>query len=168
MSGHSKKNKLPDMVLRIADEMNMLSAIDDMDTSQNHLINDNNFNNEISSIYYVSATLDAHREKAHIHRILERKDLSFVKQPVTDISMNKRLTVICLWDDLYHSDINCHAEFEYFVKMSKQYPDQSRIVIILLRPDMDVSGQISKDFICLPGYDRVSRELAIFKIVQEV
>jgi len=167
MNPHSEKDNLSDMVSRIADEMNIHRAIDAIDSPQSNIENEKGFENKISHVYYVSATSDAQKEKAHIHKILQRKNRSLIKHIVPDISNNRYITVICLWDDLYKDDHECQNEFDDVVKMSQRHSNQLRNVIILLRPDIELPDHIPAGTLCLPGFDRVSRELTIFKVVQE-
>jgi hypothetical protein len=164
MGPHAENSNLPDFVSQLADEMNIHRAIDAIDGSKSNQDNETISEKEDAHIYYVSASSDAQREKAHIHKILQAKNRSYLKRFVPD---KRRMTVICLWDDLYNDAPGCHAEFNDIVKKSKQHHIQLRIVIILLRPNIEISRQIPEGFICLPGFDRVSRELTIFKIVQE-
>jgi len=153
------------MVSRIIDEMNMHHAIDAIDVSQNSIEHEQLVDQEVHHKYYVSATSNAQREKVHIHKILERKNRSFVTQIDPEICNKNCMTVICLWDHLYYEKNGCHAEFNDLITLSQKYPNQLRIVIVLLQPE--ISDQIPKHVLCLPGFDRVSRELTILKIVQD-
>jgi hypothetical protein len=167
MNLHAEKISLSDMVYQIADEMNIHHAIDAMDVPHGNIENEHVPEKGPSHQYYASASLDAHREKAHIHTILERKNRSCLTHIDPGLSEECPITMICLWDHLYQDDPKCLAEFNEYVKLSQQYSIQLRIVIILLHPDLDLTNQIPENTLCLPGFDRVSRELAIFKIVQE-
>jgi hypothetical protein len=167
MTDHCEKTLLPDMVSRIADEINMHHAIDAIDISKSSIQKEEFFEEKVRHVYYVSATPDAQREKEHLHKILERKNRSFLTQLDPDISNNRCMTVICLWDHLYKEDQKCHVEFNNLFTMSQKHPDQLRIVAVLLQSDIEISDQFPKSVLCLPGFDRVSRELAILKIVQD-
>jgi hypothetical protein len=167
MNLNSEKNSLSDMVSFIADEIDIHRAIDDIDVATDNITKENVPENDVSHVYYVSATSDAQKEKEHIHKILERKNRSFVTNFEFDIPDDFTITMICLWDNYYKDDPECLAEFNHFVKLSQQHSSQKRIVIILLRPDNHISDNVPEGIVCLPGFDRVSRELSIFKIVQE-
>jgi hypothetical protein len=167
MIPHSETISLSDMVFHIADEMNIHRTIEDMDMAHASKVKTNVSEKKVGHIYYVSATSEARREKAHIHTILERKNRSCVTHIAPNIFDECRVTVICLCDHLYQDDSVCHEEFNKFVKISQMHSTQLRLVIILLRSDLNMTDQIPENALCLPGIDRVSRELAIFKIVQE-
>jgi hypothetical protein len=167
MNLYAEKISLSDKVYQIADEMNMHRAIDAIDALHGNIKNESVLEKGRYHVYYTSATLDAHRQKAHIHTILERKNRSCVRHIDPRLFDECPMTVICLWDHLYQDDPKCLAEFNEFIKLSQQHSIQLRIVIILLSHDLDNTDQIPEKILCLPGFDRVSRELAIFKIVQE-
>jgi len=155
------------MVSLIADEIDIHRTIDDMDAPSKNIKTINVSEKNVSHVYYVSATSDAQKEKEHIHKILERKNRSFVTNLEFDIPEDRPITMICLWDNDYKDDPRCLSDFHNIVQLSQQYSSQRRLVIILLRPDNHISDQVPKGTVCLPGFDRVSRELTIFKIVQE-
>ena len=166
MTSHLKKNDLSDTVSLIADEINMHRAIDAMELQQDTEIT-NYIENKIKHVYYISAASDVFKEKAHIQRILERKNRSVETSILSGISAERPMTVIFLWDHSYKDQPRCYSEFNKIIEKSRHYLSHLRVVIILLDPDIVLPDNIPAATICLPGFDRVSRELTIFKIVQE-
>jgi hypothetical protein len=167
MPPHSEKNSLAGMVSQIADEINMQRVIDAIEEQQDDTERFRMSEKKSSHVYYVSATSDVPNEKVHIHKILERKNRSFATNIRYDKSDASPMTVICLWNHSYKDHLGYRAELNDIIEISKQDSNQFRIVIILLCPDIELPDNIPVGTLCLPGFDRVSRELIICKIVQE-
>jgi len=165
MSFNPEQNKLSDIVSQIVGEIDIHQAIDAIDLPENNTLSNLSAQKKTSHVYYVSASPDAYREKKHIHSILKRKDKVVVSEVRPEIIEDKYLTVICLWDFSYKNDSQCCSQLFDLIHMSKE--ETIRIIVILLNPNIETSDYIPKDLLCLPGFDRVSRELAIFKVVQE-
>jgi len=164
MKQNTEPIQLSDIASQIADEMNIQQAIDAIDPQEP---SDCSGKSQIlRHIYFISGSSDAHREIKHIHEILERKNRSCfcdINQLPMDDSFNE-LTCICLLDSLYQAqqikDLNKRLQTTpQFKKL--------RMVLILLYPHISPSDDLPEKTICLPGFDRISRELAIFKLVQE-
>jgi len=167
------QQQVTELLTRVAGEVDMLRAIDEIE-DQNNITCKTKSDTQISSskqIYYVSASSDNHREKKHIHEILERKTRSYISDfSFLDDHMflsEEKITIIILWSHSYLDDIQCNQHFQNLIQLSHNHSPSLRIVFLQLNPNDQLTGDVPEEYLLLPGFDRVSRELAIFKIVEE-
>jgi len=170
------------MLSSIANEIDMNQVINDIDEKKELSERIDSIDNKKTyRNYYVSASPDNHRETRHIHSILKRKNRIYSthfpfqrdlkenivqeSKPIIEKS-NTNLTIIILWSSFYQENPRCIDELRSFIQINKNYPTVS-VIFLLLTPDCEIPKELSQDWLCLPGFDRVSRELAIFKIVEE-
>jgi hypothetical protein len=174
----TEHKQISEILSRVADEVDMFQAIDAMDESQTQQTSKMSQSPSMQShVYYISASPDNHIEKKHIFDILERKSRSCISEfPLDDdgytqntsmISSNQPITVIILWSHSYNEDDQCKHNFQNLTRLYQQFFPTIRIVFLQLNPNDQMTDNVPEGCLLLPGFDRVSRELAIFKIVEE-
>ncbi|KPA09157.1 hypothetical protein MHK_010632 [Candidatus Magnetomorum sp. HK-1] len=173
---------MSEILSKMADEIDIHQVIDALE-EDNGFFNESESENKPNRVYYISSSPDNHREAAHIHSILKRKNrtykthypfqrnldmnLSQGQNFIIDNNTCKQLTVIFLWSSLYEENEQCLDELDNFNKINQECLIDIKIVFLLLNPNIDIPEELSQGCLCLPGFDRVSRELAIFKLVEE-
>ncbi|MBF0449857.1 MAG: hypothetical protein HQK75_04080 [Candidatus Magnetomorum sp.] len=174
---------MSEMLSRVAHEVDILQAIDAIDDTKYDKKTPVSQETALFHTYYVSASPDNHREVTHVHEILARKNRKFARELPAQNNLQKTsfsqhhsdtthlscepLTVIVLWGDFYQNDSKCLHELQHIINLYQKTSDQIRIVFLLLNPNLEIPDHIPEKYICTPGFDRVSRELAIFKLVEE-
>ena len=160
------------------DETNSFSKeIEELHSSYENEDQDNSYldktNNSNQNRYYLSYLQENLFEVNHIKETLLRKQrivLMDKTKKTGDFELNKKLieqadTFLSLWNKKYIDDTLCKQELDYAILSQKNNCKPLKIIGICLDEEMEYRDV---DFtLCLSGIDRVARELAMFRLIQE-